>query len=33
VLGIAVVLGIALLLHLAFGSARDAVLVMVNLPL
>jgi Cu/Ag efflux pump CusA len=33
VLGIAVVLGITLLLHLAFGSARDAVLVMVNLPL
>jgi Cu/Ag efflux pump CusA len=33
VLGIAVILGIAFLLHLAFGSARDAVLVMVNLPL
>jgi Cu/Ag efflux pump CusA len=32
-LGIAVVLGIAFLLHLAFGLARDAVLVMVNLPL
>jgi Cu/Ag efflux pump CusA len=32
-LGIAVVLAIAFLLHLAFGSGRDAVLVMVNLPL
>jgi len=33
VLGAAVILGIGFLLHLAFGSARDAVLVMVNLPL
>ena len=33
VLGIGVVIGIGLLLHLAFGSARDAALVMVNLPL
>lgn len=33
VLGIAVVMGIALLLHLAFGSGRDAALVMLNLPL
>ncbi|HOY56632.1 MAG TPA: efflux RND transporter permease subunit [Verrucomicrobiota bacterium] len=32
-LGIAVVLGIAFLLHLAFGSGRDAALVMLNLPL
>lgn len=32
-LGIAVVVGIGLLLHLAFGSWRDAALVMVNLPL
>jgi Cu/Ag efflux pump CusA len=32
-LGIAVVMGIALLLHLAFGSGRDAALVMLNLPL
>ena len=32
-LGIAVVLGIGLLLNLAFGSARDAILIMVNLPL
>ncbi|MCZ7637572.1 MAG: efflux RND transporter permease subunit [Verrucomicrobia bacterium] len=32
-LGLAVVAGIALLLHLAFGSARDALLVMLNLPL
>ncbi len=32
-LGIAVVIGIAFLLHLAFGSIRDAALVMVNLPL
>jgi CzcA family heavy metal efflux pump len=31
--GIAVVIGIGFLLHLAFGSARDAVLVMLNLPL
>jgi CzcA family heavy metal efflux pump len=33
VLGVAVVLGIFLLLFVAFGSWRDAVLVMVNLPL
>jgi CzcA family heavy metal efflux pump len=33
VLGVAVVLGIGLLLHLAFGSARDAAIVMANLPL
>ncbi len=32
-LGVAVVIGIGFLLHLAFGSARDAVLVMLNLPL
>jgi Cu/Ag efflux pump CusA len=32
-LGIAVVLGIAFLLNLAFGSARDAALIMLNLPL
>ena len=32
-LGVAVVLGIALLLQVAFGSVRDALLVMVNLPL
>jgi CzcA family heavy metal efflux pump len=32
-LGIAVVIGIGFLLHLAFGSARDAVFVMLNLPL
>ena len=32
-LGLAVVVGIALLLHLAFGSVRDALLVMLNLPL
>ncbi|MBI4662186.1 MAG: efflux RND transporter permease subunit [Verrucomicrobia bacterium] len=32
-LGVAVVLGIGFLLHLAFGSARDAALVMLNLPL
>ena len=31
--GIGVVLGIGLLLHLAFGSVRDAALVMLNLPL
>ena len=31
--GIAVVIGIGFLLHLAFGSARDAVLIMINLPL
>jgi Cu/Ag efflux pump CusA len=33
VLGAAVILGIGLLLHLAFGSARDAAFVMANLPL
>ncbi len=33
VLGIAVVLVIGLLLHMAFGSGRDAALVMLNLPL
>ena len=32
-LGFAVVLGIGLLLHLAFRSARDALIIMVNLPL
>jgi Cu/Ag efflux pump CusA len=32
-LGIAVVIGIGFLLHLAFGSAREAALVMLNLPL
>ncbi len=32
-LGLAVVLGIGLILHLALGSARDALLVMLNLPL
>jgi CzcA family heavy metal efflux pump len=32
-LGVAVILGIGFLLHLAFGSARDAALVMLNLPL
>ena len=32
-LGLAVILGMAFLLYLAFGSARDAALVMVNLPL
>lgn len=32
-LGIAVVVGIGFLLHLAFGVARDAALVMLNLPL
>jgi Cu/Ag efflux pump CusA len=33
VLGVMVILGIGALLYLAFGSARDAALVMVNLPL
>jgi Cu/Ag efflux pump CusA len=32
-LGVAVVIGIGFLLHLAFGSARDAALIMLNLPL
>ncbi len=32
-LGLAVVVGIALLLQIAFGSTRDAMLVMINLPL
>jgi Cu/Ag efflux pump CusA len=32
-LGVAVVVGIGFLLHLAFGSGRDAALVMLNLPL
>ena len=32
-LGIAVVIGIGFLLHLAFASARDAALIMLNLPL
>ena len=32
-LGIGVILGIGFLLHVAFGSARDALLVMLNLPL
>ncbi len=31
--GIGVVIGIGLLLHLAFGSLRDAALIMLNLPL
>jgi Cu/Ag efflux pump CusA len=33
ILGLAVILGIGFLLYLAFGSLRDAVLIMVNLPL
>ena len=33
ILGTVVVLGIGFLLHLAFGSGRDALLVMLNLPL
>ena len=33
ILGLVVVIGIGFLLHLAFGSARDAALVMLNLPL
>lgn len=33
VLGSAVILGIGFLLQLAFGSARDAILIMINLPL
>jgi Cu/Ag efflux pump CusA len=32
-LGVAVILGIAVLLNVAFGSTRDALLIMVNLPL
>jgi len=32
-LGLGVVLGIGFLLHVAFGSGRDALLVMINLPL
>jgi Cu/Ag efflux pump CusA len=32
-LGVVVVLGIGFLLHLAFGSVRDAALIMLNLPL
>jgi CzcA family heavy metal efflux pump len=32
-LGLVVVVGIGFLLHLAFGTARDAILVMINLPL
>lgn len=32
-LGVAVILGIGFLLHVAFGSARDAMLIMINLPL
>jgi Cu/Ag efflux pump CusA len=32
-IGVAVVIGIGFLLHLAFKSARDAVLIMLNLPL
>jgi Cu/Ag efflux pump CusA len=32
-LGVAVVIGIGFLLNLAFGSARDAALIMLNLPL
>jgi CzcA family heavy metal efflux pump len=31
--GIAAIIGIGFLLHLAFGSARDAALIMLNLPL
>jgi CzcA family heavy metal efflux pump len=33
ILGVGVVIGIGFLLHLAFGSARDAALIMLNLPL
>jgi CzcA family heavy metal efflux pump len=33
ILGLAVILGIGFLLYLAFGSLRDAALIMVNLPL
>lgn len=33
IVGIAVIIGIGFLLHMAFGSARDASLVMLNLPL
>ncbi len=33
ILGITVIIGIGFLLHLAFGSARDAALTMINLPL
>jgi CzcA family heavy metal efflux pump len=33
ILGVVVIVGIGFLLHLAFASARDAVLVMLNLPL
>jgi len=33
ILGIAVVIGVGFLLHVVFRSARDALLVMVNLPL
>jgi CzcA family heavy metal efflux pump len=33
ILGIAVIVGIGFLLHLAFGSGRDAMLIMINLPL
>ncbi len=32
-LGVGVIIGIGFLLHMAFGSARDAALIMVNLPL
>ena len=32
-LGVAVIIGIGFLLHLAFGSGRDAALIMLNLPL
>jgi CzcA family heavy metal efflux pump len=32
-LGIVVIVGIAFLLHMAFGSMRDAALIMINLPL
>ena len=32
-LGVAVVIGIGFLLHLAFGTVRDAALIMLNLPL
>lgn len=33
ILGVLVILGIGFLLHLAFGSGRDAAFVMINLPL
>jgi Cu/Ag efflux pump CusA len=33
ILGVVVIIGIGFLLHLAFGSSRDAALIMLNLPL